>query len=94
MGQNASERGTRNAVLNSRLGDFAGYRLAVDCGTPECGGERTYEIEQLARMHGPAMLMGRVVVRLRCRVCGRAPLSCAIETGPQLAARGACGEWR
>jgi hypothetical protein len=64
MGQNASERGTRNAVLNSRLGDFEGYRLAVDCGAPECGGERVYSVADLARMYGARTLMGRAVVLL------------------------------
>jgi hypothetical protein len=87
MGQNASERGTRN-VLNSRLGDFEGYRLAVDCGAPECGGERVYSVADLARLYGARTLMGRAVVRLRCRSCGGPPVACAIETGPQLAARG------
>jgi hypothetical protein len=38
MGQNASERGVRNAVMNTRLREFDGYRLAVDCGTAACGG--------------------------------------------------------
>lgn len=55
----ASERGTRNAVLNSRIDDFADYRLALDCGTPECGGERVDAVPDLARLYGAGTLMGR-----------------------------------
>ena len=62
LGQN--ERGARNAVMSSRLGDFAGYRLAVDCDSPGCDGERFYNVADLARLHGGAMLMRRVVARL------------------------------
>jgi hypothetical protein len=45
-------------------------------------------IDDMARMQGATMLVGRVIHRLRCRLCGRAPVSCFIETRPQLAARG------
>ena len=39
MAANASERAQRQAVLDSTMWEFAGWRLAVDCGTRECGGE-------------------------------------------------------
>ncbi len=88
MGQNTSERGVRNAVMNSRLREFEGYRLAVDCGNAACGGERVYDIGELARMHGADKLMGVLVARMRCHRCGGRPVSCFIETGPELAQRG------
>jgi hypothetical protein len=88
MGQNASERGVRNAVMNSRLHEFGGYRLAVNCGTATCGGERVYAVADLARMHGPDKLMGVLVVHMRCHRCGGRAVSCFIETGPELAQRG------
>jgi hypothetical protein len=88
VGQNASERAFRSAVLASPVRDFDGYRPAVDCGNPACGGERIYNVTDLARLYGNAMLIGRVVIRLRCRVCGEAARSCFIETGAELAQRG------
>ena len=38
VGQNATQRAMRQGILSTRLGEFHGYRLAVDCGTPTCGG--------------------------------------------------------
>ena len=84
MGQNATERAMRQGILSTRLGEFHGYRLAVDSGTPTCGGERTYTISNLAQLYGEAMTMSRVVVRLRCRICGGPVRSCFLETGPEL----------
>ena len=74
--------------MNARFGEFAGYRLAVDCGNAECGGERISHIAELARLHGERTLMGRVVIQRRCRSRAGAPVACAIETGPELASRG------
>ena len=88
MGANASERAQRQAVLNSTMWEFAGWRLAVDCGTRECGGERAYLIAELASLYGRQIKVGAVIRRLRCRECGRAPKTCAIETGPEIAQRG------
>ena len=87
MGQNATERAMRQGILSTPLGEFHGYCLAVDCGTPTCGGERTYTISNLAQLYGEAMTMSRVVVRLRCRICGGSVRSCFLETGPELAQR-------
>jgi hypothetical protein len=53
LSRNATERGARNAVLNTGLGEFAGYRLVVDCGNTECGGERIYNIGDLTRTRWP-----------------------------------------
>jgi hypothetical protein len=79
----------RNAILNTRLDEFAD-RLAVDCGNAECGGERIYKIGDLARTHGERTLMGNMVIRLRCRPCGKAPVACAIEKGPSWPRVDAC----
>ncbi len=88
MGQNASERAVRNAVLSSTLREFEGYLLASDCGTETCGGERLYDIAELARMYGPGMRVAALIARLRCHRCGARPRSCFIQTGPELARRG------
>ena len=88
MGANASERAVRNAVLNSPMRELDGYRLAIDCGRPECGGERVYELAALGRLHGPETTVASVVRRMRCQRCAGAVVRCAVETGPALAARG------
>jgi hypothetical protein len=88
MGQNVSPRATRQAVLESRISEFAGFRLAVDCGTATCGGERTYGLAELARMCRGDMRVRALITRLRCHKCGGAARACFIETGPELAARG------
>jgi hypothetical protein len=85
---NASTRGQRTAVLASPVSEFAGWRLAVDCGNAACGGERAYAISALAAMHGGQHTVGALLLRLRCRGCGQGPRSVFIETGPELSARG------
>ena len=88
MGQNASERAVRNAVLNSPIRELDGYRLAIDCGRQECGGERVYDLTALGRLHGPDVTVAGVVRRMRCQRCNGTVVRCAVETGPALAARG------
>ena len=41
---NASARGQRAAILESRLTEFSGYYVAVDCQSGGCGGERTFAV--------------------------------------------------
>ena len=41
---NASARGQRAAILESRLTEFTGYYVAVDCQSAGCGGERTFAV--------------------------------------------------
>lgn len=85
---NATPRGQRHAVLTSAAADFIGWRLAIDCGGQLCGGERTYAVAALLALHGQPPTMAGMVRRLRCHVCGRAPVSVHLETGPELTARG------
>jgi len=44
---NASARGQRVAILASRLTEFSGYYVAVDCQPEGCGGERTFAVSDL-----------------------------------------------
>ena len=73
MAANASARAHRRAVLESPLGDFAGWRLAIHCGDPACRRDRAYELEELARVVGGQVTMGAVIRQLRCQVCGARP---------------------
>ena len=43
----------RAAILASKLRELDGFCLVVDCGTPECRGERSYLVASLAAMLGP-----------------------------------------
>ena len=44
---NASARGQRAAILATRLTEFSGYYVAVDCESGGCGGERTFAVSDL-----------------------------------------------
>jgi hypothetical protein len=85
---NASPRGQRHAVLASPAADFIGWRLAIDCGGRACGGERAYAVAALMALHGQPPTMSRMVQRLKCHICRRAPMTVYLETGPELTARG------
>jgi hypothetical protein len=85
---NASARGLRTAVLTSPVSDFQGWRLALDCGRPACGGERVYAVAAWVQLHGGQHTVGAMLTRVRCRVCGQAPRTVYLETGPELSARG------
>ena len=86
---NASPRGLRAEVLSSPTADFRSYRLAVDCLTQSCGGERIYSIANLIRIHRrQPQTVDDLVARLRCHVCGAPPSVVILETGPELATRG------
>jgi hypothetical protein len=88
MSANATVRGARHAVLESPLGDFAGWRLAVDCGTSDCRRDRAYDLGELARVLGSRITMGAVLRQLRCQTCGARPDSVFLEAGDEMQARG------
>ncbi len=88
MAANASTRAQRSAVLASSASEFVGWRLAVDCGDPTCGGERAYAVAAMIGLHGSDTTIGAMLTRLRCRACGQAPRTAFIETGPEFSARG------
>jgi hypothetical protein len=86
---NVSPRRLRAEVLSSPLTDFRGYRLAVDCATQSCDGERIHTIVNLIRIHRrQPQTVDDLVARLRCCVCGRPPAVVILETGPDVATRG------
>ena len=84
---NASPRAQRLAVLGSPVAEFVGWRLAIDCGTADFGGERAYAVAALVATHKGARTIGQLVQRLRCHRCGRTPLSVYLEIGPEMATR-------
>ena len=85
---NASARGLRRAILESPLREMHGFRLAVDCRSAGCRGERTYLIVELARAFGANVTVGEVLRRMRCtHGCGGRVLVASIETGPAINAR-------
>lgn len=88
MSANASAQGRRTAVLASPVADFAGWRLSVNRGDPQCRGERTYALSSVAALQRVRGSVRDFVRRLRCCARGRAPHTVHIETGPELTARG------
>ena len=88
MAANASARAQRTAILASKLRELDGFCLVVDCGTPECRGERSYLIASLAAMLGADRTVGDVLVRMRCTPGCDGPVAAAwLATGPVLNAR-------
>jgi hypothetical protein len=63
---NASARGQRAAILSSPLHEFSGFLLAVDCCGPECRGELSFAIAELANFYGRDRTVGQVLRRMRC----------------------------
>jgi hypothetical protein len=85
---NASARGQRAAILASKLSELTGFCLAVDCLAPECRGERSYAIVDLARFYGLDCTVGEVLRRMRCsRGCEGRVGAAWLETGPILSTR-------
>jgi hypothetical protein len=82
MGQNETERGARNAVLNGRLGDFAGYCLAVDCGAAQCGGERGYSID--AAVPAVQWPSGACYIETRSQLATRGRMRRLALIGPEI----------
>ncbi len=68
--------------MASPLRDMTGMYLAVDCGAPDCRGERTYAVAALARSYGEAMTMAGMIQRMRCAGCGGHVRAACIVTGP------------
>lgn len=83
---NASARGQRVAILASPLGELTGFSLVVDCGRPECGGERVYAVAALVACYSAGMTVGEALLRrMRCgRGCGGRVAVAWLATGPVL----------
>jgi hypothetical protein len=60
---NATARAHRRAVLESPLGDFEGWLLAVDCGAPDCRRNRAHDLQELARVLGRQVVTMGAVLR-------------------------------
>ena len=63
---NASARGQRVAIMASPLRELDGFRLAVDCRSAGCRGERTYLIAELAASFGASTTVSEFLRRMRC----------------------------
>ena len=83
---NASARGQRVAILESRLTEFTGYYIALDCESGGCGGERTFAVSDLENFY-KGQTVGRVLQRMRCLGCGCRVAAAWLVTGPVLGAR-------
>ena len=64
------------------LRDMTGMYLAVDCGTADCRGERTYAVASLARFYREDRTMADVLHRMRCAACGSHVRAAWLITGP------------
>jgi hypothetical protein len=73
MSANATPRAHRRAVLESRLSEFSGWLLAIDCGAPSCRRGRAYPVEELAGVIGRQVTIGALLRRMRCQECGARP---------------------
>ena len=83
---NASARGQRVAILASRLTEFSGYYVAVDCQSEGCGGERTFAVSDLENFYR-GQTVGHVLQRMRCLGCGGRVGAAWLVTSPVLGAR-------
>jgi hypothetical protein len=85
---NASARGQRSAILASPLSELTGFYLAVDCLSPQCGGERTFAAAELAAFYRGERTVGDVLRQMRCSGgCGGRVGAAWLVTGPILNAR-------
>ena len=85
---NASARGPRSAILASPLHELTGFYLAVDCLAPQCSGERSFAVAELASFYGRDGTVGGVLRRMRCAGgCGGRVGAAWLVTGPVLNAR-------
>jgi len=80
MAANASDRAQRNAILGSRLPDFASWFLWVDCGTDGCRRDRLLSVSELAGMF-PRETMAGMLRRFRCRDCDGKAITASIQSG-------------
>jgi hypothetical protein len=94
MAANASARGQRVAILGSPLHELDGFLLAVDCGSPNCRGERSYAVADLAGMFGRRRTLSDVLHRMRCAECGAAVAAAWLQTGTVLNQRVRRAGWR
>ena len=77
----------RREITCSPVAQWTQYRLAFDCGTRECWGERTIDLGAVAARRGGEVLVAHVMNQLRCASCGRAPRTVFLETGPRMSAQ-------
>jgi hypothetical protein len=80
MAANASDRAQRNAILGSRLSDFATWFLWVDCGTEGCRRDRLLSVGELAAMF-PRETVAGMLRRFRCRECDGKAIAASIQSG-------------
>ena len=73
-------------ILESRLTEFSGYYVAVDCQSGGCGGERTFAVSDLENFYR-GQTLGRVLQRMRCSGCGGRVGAAWLVTGPVLGPR-------
>jgi hypothetical protein len=78
---NASARGQRAAILASPLSELSGFCLVVDCLAPDCGGERTFSVSDLAGFYGASRTVGDVLRRMRCSGGCGGRAACAVAGG-------------
>jgi hypothetical protein len=85
---NASARGQRAAILASPLHELSGFLLTVDCLGPDCRGERSFAITELASFYGRDRTVGQVLRHMRCSgACGGRVVVAWLATGPILNTR-------
>ena len=78
---NATPHGQRVAILASPLRELDGFRLAVDCRSAGCRGERTYLVAELATSFGANTTVGEVLRRMRCaHGCGGRVVAAWLDT--------------
>ena len=78
----------RVAILASPLHDLTGFYLAVDCLAPQCNGERSFIVVELATFYGRDGTVGQVLRRMRCSgACGGRAGAAWLVTGLILYAR-------
>ena len=91
MAANASPERVRREVLSSPVREWTAFRLAFDCGSRGCWGERTIGLKAASTKLGGNVTVAQIITRLRCAACGKPPRFVHLETAPEMASRGG---WR
>jgi len=81
MAANQSERQKRTAILRMTLAELSSFCLTVDCLTPQCKGERTYGIGEIAGVYGERQTMADALQKMRCS-CGARPAAAWLDFWP------------
>ena len=87
MAANANPERVRREVLCSPVRDWTHYRLAFDCGSRGCSGERTVGLRAFAAKGYGNATVANIITKLRCTTCGKPPRFVHLETGPEMASR-------